>query len=204
VDLAPAFFKDVFIVHDKTYNVATWNLTHREVQKDQNGSLIIEGSSIKFFHFSGFDSGDQKVMLRKYAAKNSPLFDLREWYIRELNQEGQKDFGKLPCVYSFYSNGETITDLQRKVYRSRQDLIDAFPNPAQVTEDKRCYYWWFKVEYKDGEMPLYPVAGRAHEMLDRVIRILYRYPFLNYAVKSAFNLTSNGSAKIKKLIYGKS
>lgn len=144
VDLAPAFFDDIFILRDKTYNVATWNLTHRDVRSNDDGVLTIEGSPVKFFHFSGFDSGAQKVMLKKYAGKNSPLFKLRELYVRELDKEGQKKLGKLPCVYSFYSNGELITDVHRAVYRSRQDLIQAFLYPDLVTEDEACYFYWFK------------------------------------------------------------
>ncbi len=204
VDLAPAFFDDIHILRDKTYNVATWNLTHRDVRSSHDGVLCIDDSPVKFFHFSGFDSGDQKVMLKKYANKGSPLFDLREWYVRESKRENQKDMGTITCVYSFYSNGERITDLQRKVYRSRQDLIDAFPRPAEVTEDKRCYYWWFKEEYQEREMPLYPIAGPSREMLDRMIRFLRRYPALNCAVRSTLNMTWRASSKIKKLIYGKS
>jgi len=159
VDLAPAFFDDMFILRDKTYNVATWNLTHRDVRSNDDGVLTIEGSYVKFFHFSGFDSGAQKVMLKKYAGKNSPLFKLRELYVRELDKEGQKKLGKLPCVYSFYSNGELITGAHRAVYRSRQDLIQAFSCPDLVTEDEACYFYWFKKTFlkefsgKESAMP---------------------------------------------------
>ena len=144
VDLAPAFFEDICILRDKTYNVATWNLTHRDVRSNDDGVLTIEGSPVKFFHFSGFDSGAQKVMLKKYARKDSPLFKLRKWYVQELDKEGQKKLGRLPCVYSIYSNGELITIAHRAVYRSRQDLIRAFPCPDLVTEDEACYFYWFK------------------------------------------------------------
>lgn len=204
VDLAPAFFSDIFILRDKTYNVATWNLTHRDVRSTQDGNLVIGDAAVKFFHFSGFDSGDQKIMLKKYAERNSPLFDLREWYVKEINREMQKDIGKLACVYSFYSNGERISDLQRKVYRSRQDLIDAFPLPAQVTEDKKCYYWWFKAEYKEPETSLHPVAGSSQEMLDWLIRLLRRYPVLHRTVRYVLNMVWHASLKIKKVMYGKS
>ncbi|QTA80411.1 transferase domain-containing protein [Desulfonema limicola] len=144
VDLAPAFFDDIFILRDKTYNVATWNLTHRNVNTDDNGKLIIEGFPVKFFHFSGFDSGAQEIMLKKYAGSNSALFKLRNWYTQELDREGQGVLGKLPSIYSFYSNGELITPAQRKLYRLRQDLMKAFPFPARVIEDKLCYYYWFR------------------------------------------------------------
>jgi len=197
VDLAPAFFNDVFIIRDKTYNVATWNLTHREVRSAQDGTLVVDGSPIKFFHFSSFDSGEQKVMLKKYAHNNNPLFDLRKWYVQELNREGQRDTGKLACVYSFYSNGESITDLQRKVYRSRPDLIEAFPHPAQVTEDKKCYYWWFKERYQEKEMPLYSIASPSREMLDRMIRGLRRHPAMNYAVRSVLNMMSHAIQRLR-------
>lgn len=144
VDLAPCFFDEIHILRDKCYNIATWNLTHRRVEADEGGKLRVEGEPVKFYHFSGFDSGAQELMLKKYGSGNKPLFALRQWYIRELEKAGQEELGSLPCVYSFYSNGEPITEIQRRLYRSRQDLIRAFPRPAQVTEDKNCYYYWFK------------------------------------------------------------
>ncbi|MFZ7111361.1 MAG: hypothetical protein ACOWYE_06735, partial [Desulfatiglandales bacterium] len=198
-DLVPAFFDDVTIIRDKTYNVATWNLTHREVRSDGDGVLTIEGSPIKFYHFSGFDSGDQKVMLRKYADKNSPLFDLRKWYIQEMRKEGQREFGDLPCVYSFYSNGEKITDTERKVYRSRQDLIAAFPDPALVTEDKHCYYWWFRAEFKDPEAALHSVENPSQGTYNQVMRFLYRHPTLKNVLKTIWISLSRVTAGIRRL-----
>lgn len=165
VDLAPCFF-DVHILKDKSYNVATWNLTHREVTSGRDGRLEVEGSPIKFFHFSGFDSGDQEIMLKRYAPSGSPLFDLRKWYLRELKEAGQEEFGDLPCIYSTFSNGEPIPYEARLLYRSRADLIKAFPRPAQVTEDRNCYYWWFKV-HGAKEMPAGATAPLSQE--DRLL-----------------------------------
>ena len=72
IDLAPAFFDAVHILRDKTYNVATWNLSHRQVTS-ADGNLQIEGRFIKFFHFSGFDSGDQEIMLKKIRRRQPCL-----------------------------------------------------------------------------------------------------------------------------------
>ncbi|MBN1831472.1 MAG: glycosyl transferase [Deltaproteobacteria bacterium] len=202
VDLAPAFFDDVLILRDKTYNVATWNLTHRDVQLGHDGGLCIDDSPVKFFHFSGFDSGDQEVMLNKYAKKNSPLFDLREWYIGELNREGHKELGGLPCRHSFYSNGEPITDKQRRVYRFRRDLIEAFPNPYRVTGDRRCYYSWFKHQYA-GENGLETYSPHpSGRILNGMIRFFHRHPKLKYAVKGVLNTVWNISSKVKKIFVG--
>jgi hypothetical protein len=165
VDLAPAFF-DVHVLRDKTYNVATWNLTHRQVAANGTGRPEIEGSPIKFFHFSGFDSGDQEVMLKKYAPGNKALFQLRKNYIDALKQAGQEELGRLPCVYGVYSNGETISQVERKLYRSRWDLMEAFPEPAVVKEDKHCFYWWFR-ENREDEALLYQ-----RELTERERRVM--------------------------------
>jgi len=146
VDLAPCFFDSIRILRDKSYNVATWNLTHRPVLK-RKGILEVDGSPIKFFHFSGFDSGAQSLMLVKYANPQSPLFDLREWYLTRLSQEGQDKYGEMACIYGVFSNAETVTPEHRVVYRERQDLQAAFPLPAEVRDDGPCYYSWFKNQW---------------------------------------------------------
>lgn len=147
IDLAPAFFDNIFILRDKSYNIATWNLSHRPVYSGNDGNLFVEGSPIKFFHFSGFDSGAQEIMLKKYGNNNPALKKLRERYMSELDNEGQREFGNLPCCYSFYSNGELIRDEHRRLYRSRLDLMQAFPQPAAAADDKLCYLNWLKQTY---------------------------------------------------------
>jgi len=164
--------------------------------------LCINDSPVKFFHFSGFDSGDQKVMLKKYAKKNSPLFGFREWYIGELNREGHKELGELPCRHSFYSNGEPITDKQRRVYRFRQDLIEAFPNPHRVTGDRHCYYSWFKHRYAgDDAIETYSPhpSGR---LLNQMIQFFHRHPMLKHTVKAILNTGWRISSKVKKVFVG--
>jgi hypothetical protein len=113
----------------------------------QGDILNVNGRPIKFFHFSGFDSGAQALMLTKYAPRNSPLYDLREWYLARLSLEGQVEYGNLPCLYSTFSNGEIISGEHRIVYRMRDDLQAAFPHPARVVKDAPCYYYWFKDQW---------------------------------------------------------
>jgi len=127
-DFIPVFFSNVCILRDKTYNVATWNLTHRQISADNTGKLMVEGSPLKIYHFSGFDSGAQEAMLKRYS--NSPLlFDLRNWYINEQKKCGQDELGKKPSCFEFYSDGQRITKAQRILYRTRQDVEAAFPIP---------------------------------------------------------------------------
>jgi hypothetical protein len=142
LDLAPCFFSDLHVLRDKTYNVATWNLSQRKVKKRADGSLCIDGRPIKFFHFSGFDSGDQLTMLRKYGQDSPELFELRDWYVQELERAGHSRFAGCPWAYGTYSHGVLIQPEHRRIYRSRQDLMAAFPDPAMVNEKGRSFYRW--------------------------------------------------------------
>jgi hypothetical protein len=153
MDLAPCLFGNFYILRDKTYNVATWNLSHRKVEKGAQGRLCIDGSPVKFFHFSGFDSGDQLTMLKKYGQHSPALFELREWYMRELERGGQSQFGNLPWSYDFFSNGKRILREHREVYRSRQDLMKAFPEPSKAEESKLSYYRWCEQNFRNGRTP---------------------------------------------------
>jgi hypothetical protein len=144
IDLAPAFFEDIAIVRDPEYNVATWNLTHRRATGRAPYDIVVNGRPLVFYHFSGFDSGAQKAMLERYGAHSPVLFDLREWYIARCLELGQTDLGQLECVYNFFENGARITDAHRLVYRRRQDLIAAFPDPFDTSTPRRSYYGWFQ------------------------------------------------------------
>lgn len=152
VDLAPALFDYVYILREKGYNVSTWNISHRYIEFDENiNKYTIDGKTLKFYHFSGFDSGNQKIMLERYAKGNENLYALREWYIEQQNKYDQEFYGKIPGKYDSFQNGEKITKEHRQVYRNRQDVIDYFSNPFVASENIECYYNWFINEYLKGE-----------------------------------------------------
>lgn len=164
VDLGPALFDGVKVLRDPAYNVATWNLTHRRVSGSLEGGLLVNGRPLVFYHFSGFDSGAQEVMLNKYGQSSPVLKDLREWYIEECRRLGQDEVGALPWAYSRFDNGEPITNAQRKLYRSRPDLQQAFPDPFSTGDPGRSYFHWY---VRGGERPAVaaPVPGAAGRIL---------------------------------------
>jgi hypothetical protein len=145
VDLAPAFFDDLAIVRDPQYNVSTWNLTHRRAAGRAPYDILINGHPLVFYHFSGFDSGDQKMMLERYGFHSPVLFELRDWYIARCDQLGQQSLGKIDCVYNAFSNGERITSAHRRLYRRREDLIRAYPDPFDARDHRRSYFHWYRV-----------------------------------------------------------
>jgi len=142
VDLAPAFFSDLCITREPIYNVATWNLTHRVATGSIEHGIEINGQPICFYHFSGFDSGDQEIMLKQYGKESPVLFELRDWYIEQCQLAEQEKLGEIDCVYGCFDNGEAITKLQRIVYRSRVDLQKAFPDPYVTIDTDKSYLAW--------------------------------------------------------------
>ena len=149
IDLAPAFFEDIEILREPIYNVATWNLTHRRAGGSLEHGITINDRPLSFYHFSGFDGGAQEVMLKKYAAKDSVLFEFRRWYVAECQRMGQEQLGSLLCRYHSFDNGEPITRMQRILYRSRLDLRQTFPHPFQTAD--HSYYRWYQLNGPDSD-----------------------------------------------------
>lgn len=146
-DLAPAMFEGIHILRDPGYNVSTWNITTRTVTKEKDGRYFVNDMPLKFYHFSGFDSGNQEIMLNLQGKGNPNLYELREWYIKRQDEEGQQTYYTIPSIYNFYDNGEKIAKEERLLMRKRQDLMDYFENtdPA-VVEQERSYYKWYRHE----------------------------------------------------------
>jgi hypothetical protein len=138
-DLVPALFDGVKIVRDPGYNVASWNLSRRKVSITHEGQILVNGSPLRFFHFTKLGPiGD--IMTQRYARENVEVYELWRWYKHQvdLNQEPSipRDWWK----YGSFSNGHKIRRSDRTLYRTRQDLRTAFRNPFKA--DEQSYYAW--------------------------------------------------------------
>lgn len=142
-DLAPSFFDGVKILRDPGYNVATWNLSHRVVKGSLQGGLTVNGRPLVFYHFSGFDSGAMETMLHAYGKKSPVLERFRQWYVQECEAMGQSQLGARPWLYSRFDNGEPIGKAQRRLYRDRADLQQAFKDPFATSSAAGSYFHWF-------------------------------------------------------------
>lgn len=143
-DLIPAMFDGVRVLRDPEYNVATWNLSNRKATGEAPDRIAINGRPLGFYHFSGFDSGSQETMLKAYGGESPVLFELRKWYIAQCEARGQQALGTLPSVYARFDDGTPVTKMQRIVYREREDLRKAFPDPYDTRDPKRSYLRWFE------------------------------------------------------------
>lgn len=127
-DLVPSFFPTAAVLRDPGLNVATWNIRHRPVTGDLQGGFSILGGPLRFFHFSGLDSGAQKLMLDLSVGTDSPAHAIRDWYLAAC---ARQDFGesRLRWAYGSFDNGTTIPPEDRQRYRQSLELQAAFPDP---------------------------------------------------------------------------
>lgn len=160
IDLVPCFFSDYEVMRDAGFNVATWNLTHRRASGSLAAGVRINDEALGFYHFSGFDSGAQELMLNKYGRQYPVLAELRAWYLAECEKMGQSRLGKLPARYSCFADGTPITKAQRTLYRVREDLRSAFPDPFAVAPAAQCYRDWY-LQNGENEAPSQQLIAHA-------------------------------------------
>ncbi|HMQ08535.1 MAG TPA: hypothetical protein PKC30_14640 [Saprospiraceae bacterium] len=144
MDLAPAFFDKHYILRDPGYNVASWNLSQREITLNQEGDLLVNGYPLRFYHFTGYDSGAGKVMTDIYGNNNTLIKEIWDYYENELELNGQRRYGVIKWKFDFFNNGKQITKEMRKLYRERSDLQKHFPNPFNTGDDTDGgFYRWY-------------------------------------------------------------
>jgi len=141
-DIAPALFEKLLIWKDPGANVSTWNLTHRVIT-NENGKYYSNGNPLLFYHYSGFDSGAQLYMLNYYSKGNSALYELRNWYINEINMNGQHESEKIICFYNQYSDHTLVKEEERKLLRNRIDVQHHFADTNPYEKAGNSYYNWF-------------------------------------------------------------
>ncbi|MGB4192518.1 MAG: hypothetical protein WBK09_00930 [Limnohabitans sp.] len=167
-DLAPAFFSGLAIVRDRGCNVATWNIAHRHLSKNEEGVFLVSGVPLRFYHFTSYDNGNGMGMLMKYASEQTFAHELWNSYGKDLLAEGQGEERYKSWFYGQFENGESIPRESRRIYQIRRDLQLAFPNPYSVTEPS--YLSWWKAESAQKKLTASNISGiKERTVLKRVI-----------------------------------
>ncbi|MFC0389027.1 hypothetical protein [Muricoccus vinaceus] len=131
-DLAPCFFDGVYILRDPGYNVASWNLNHRLITFDEQGTILAGGSVLRFFHFTKVNSVGE-VMLERYSHGQIGVFELLKWYRQRLVAHSVAGLPPKWWKFGRFDNGQVILPNHRLLYRHREDLQHAFPNPFSTS-----------------------------------------------------------------------
>ncbi len=171
-DLAPGFFDRLHIVRDPGCNVATWNVAHRPITKQSDGTFCAGGVPLRFYHFTGYDSGDGLGMLNRYAGNQPVAQELWQKYRLDLMQEGHGEAMYQGWSLGQFEDGSPIPFDARRLYRFREDLRKAFPNPFSVKETNFRLWWEQEGKYQVQGRLLTRERGRCRILCDFGRRIL--------------------------------
>lgn len=139
-DLIPSFFEGVKILRDPGMNVASWNLSHRKLSFEPDGRLLVNGSELKFYHFTKLgEVGD--TMTQRYAQENLPVYELWNWYKLQVVENTEDAIPKGWWHFGVYDDQSKIRDEHRRLYKSRVDLRNTFQNPYDVTAKLNFKVW---------------------------------------------------------------
>lgn len=127
-DMAPAIFDDVYIIKNPGYNVASWNLSYRSVI-NENGEYWVNGELVKFYHFTGFDSGDGRIMTAKYSNGNDAINEIWRSYSEAVDPNRYPSLLSHQYRYGYFTNGKKIKDWYRRIYRDSKIVKGLIRDP---------------------------------------------------------------------------
>ena len=121
IDLAFPLFENIHVEKDTGYNVAYWNLHSRRVNWAE-GRWLCNGKPLYFFHFSNYKPEAPSLLSafqdRIRLDEQQDLGKLFSLYTKRLFQHGYEESRAWPYTHGKYADGGTITDEDRRVYRS--------------------------------------------------------------------------------------
>jgi hypothetical protein len=127
-DHVPVFFEGVKILRDPGYNVASWNLNGRRIAIGPDGSATVNGSPLRFWHFTKLGP-TADAMTQRYARDNYPVYEIWSWYRREVKKHTDDRIPDGYWAFGSYVDGTPIPKSDRLLYRTRPELQAEFPDP---------------------------------------------------------------------------
>lgn len=139
-DLVPAYFDRLQIVRDPGCNAASWNLTDRKISRNEDGIFTANGMPLRFYHFTGYDSGAGKVATRYYGSTMPAVAALWEMYGKKLDEAGHEALRGSRWAGLYFDNGTEISDDMRLWYRRHPEVQSFFPDPFHTDSGGRDGY----------------------------------------------------------------
>ncbi|MCX7946524.1 MAG: hypothetical protein N2557_06100 [Hydrogenophilus sp.] len=174
IDLVPALFPHVHIERAPGANVAPWNLNHRRITiaPMESGSSAGDGrylvtstdgctTPLYFYHHTGWNSGAHHTMAARYGHASPALSQLLRRYEERCRALDLPHLAQRPWAYGFYDDGLPIPLRDRRIYRTRPDLQQRFPDPYCTVPFTRSYRHWLLTQGLE-EYPDSPPSLLAH------------------------------------------
>lgn len=136
MDLVPSMFDGVYISRDPSWNIAYWNLNHRNLQQLSDGNFTVDDRPLTFFHFSGFSIEANTLSKHQNRFEKGPhgtaLRELCTLYEEALTHNGIAHFKALPYAFSHFADGTPVPSSARRLIRTSDALngVDFF-DPQQ-------------------------------------------------------------------------
>lgn len=129
VDFVPGLAPTLKILRDPAYNLAYWNLPHRDLHWDEEDGYTVDGRPLRFFHFSGYDP-EKPHQLSKHQdrvrlADNPALQRICDEYGEQLLASGWEECRDLPYDLDLLPSGLRLNRRMRDLYREglEDDLV---------------------------------------------------------------------------------
>ncbi|KAF3997447.1 glycosyl transferase [Glaciimonas immobilis] len=120
VNLAPIFFPNMQILHNKGLNVAFWNLHERHITKKHDVWVVNDDTPLGFIHFSSFNPGKPDEVAQKqsrFLPGSRPDFGLlAHEYAKELLENASDLYSKKSYGFDYFDDGTYITPALRRFY----------------------------------------------------------------------------------------
>ena len=120
MDLAPGFAPRSRILHDRSLNLAYWNLSQAVLAQGGDG-WTVNGRPLGFFHFSGFDPRRpdrlSKHSRKFHAPHDAALASLLSRYAALLDASGHGTIPAALYAYDRFASGTPIPPLVRQMFR---------------------------------------------------------------------------------------
>ena len=168
MDLVPGFFERAHVERHPGWNVAYWNLAHRNVN-ERDGNYNVNGQALFFFHFSGYDprSGSiSKHQDRYKLADCSPAVrQLFACYSQDLVTAGRDRYAALPYAFARLADGTALPDCARHALRRHLDWNGNLP-PLRTAAGARWLINFLTQPVDDQQPPISRLAWQLFEDRD--------------------------------------
>lgn len=161
IDLVPCFFEEVHVMRHPGYNVASWNMTNRKIEKVGDMKYTVNGRPLVFYHFTGFDSGNHAVMSELYSQGNEDVAELVQWYKDRTGVLAKEKMAQVPWAFLNFEDGTKIPGAARELYRTRKDLQAKFPDPftTNLVGEQSFKEWYALHESAESTQSALSAAG---------------------------------------------
>lgn len=124
MDLVPGFCTRTVVERHPGWNVAYWNLAHRQVESGAGG-FTVNGLPLFFFHFSGYDPRSASISKHQdrftLAACTPATQQLFAQYTERLAAAGKERYAAMPYAFAKLADGTLLPDCARRAVRRHLD-----------------------------------------------------------------------------------